>query len=107
MPCRVVAQHNLPTGYTERLDEACFGKSIASVGDSYCNPIAETINGLYKTELVDRQDRWRHMQDLEMATFSSVDLFNNRRQLGPIGNIPPAEAEENGYAERVVLEMVA
>ena len=71
------------------------------------NALAETINGLYKTELVHRQGPWRKMQDLEIATLGWVDWFNNRRLLGPIGNIPPAEAEENFYAQRNVLDMVA
>ncbi len=71
------------------------------------NALAETINGLYKTELVHRQGPWRNMQDLEMATLGWVDWFNNRRLLGPIGNIPPAEAEQNYYAQRDVFDMVA
>jgi putative transposase len=93
--------------YTERLAEAGIEPSVGSVGDSYDNALAETINGLYKTELVHRQGPWRNMQDLEMATLGWVDWFNNRRLLGPIGNIPPAEAEENFYAQRDVLDMVA
>ena len=93
--------------YTERLAEAGIEPSVGSVGDSYDNALAETINGLYKTELVHRQGPWRNMQDLEMATLGWVDWFNNRRLLGPIGNIPPAEAEENFYAQRNVLDMVA
>jgi transposase InsO family protein len=93
--------------YTERLAEAGIKPSVGSVGDSYDNALAETINGLYKTELVHRQGPWRNMQDLEMATLGWVDWFNHRRLLGPIGNIPPAEAEENFYAQRDVLDMVA
>jgi len=93
--------------YTERLAEAGIEPSVGSVGDSYDNALAETINGLYKTELVYRQGPWRNMQDLELATLGWVDWFNNRRLLGPIGNIPPAEAEENFYAQRDVLDMVA
>ena len=101
--------------YTERLAEAGIEPSVGSVGDSYDNALAETINGLYKTELVHRQGPWRNMQDLEKATLGWVDTgvcrqtpeFNNRRLLGPIGNIPPAEAEENFYAQRDVLDMVA
>ncbi|WP_313137737.1 IS3 family transposase [Paracoccus jeotgali] len=93
--------------YTERLAEAGIEPSVGSVGDSYDNALAETINGLYKTELVHRQGPWRNMQDLEMATLGWVDWFNNRRLLGPIGNIPPAEAEDSFYAQRDVLDMVA
>src|SRR6056297_1195309 len=74
--------------YTERLAEAGIEPSVGSVGDSYDNALAETINGLYKTELVHRQGPWRNMQDLEMATLGWVDWFNHRRLLGPIGNIP-------------------
>jgi transposase InsO family protein len=93
--------------YTERLAEAGIEPSLGSVGDSYDNALAETINGLYKTELVHRQGPWRNMQDLEMATLGWVDWFNHRRLLGPIGNIPPAEAQQNFYAQRDVLDMVA
>ena len=93
--------------YTERLAEAGIEPSVGSVGDSYDNALAETVNGLYKTELVHRQGPWRNMQDLEMATLGWVDWFNHRRLLGPIGNIPPAEAEQNFYAQRDVLDMVA
>ena len=93
--------------YTERLAEAGGEPSVGIVGDSYDNALAETINGLYKTELVHRQGQWRNMPDLEMATLGWVDWFNNRRLLGPIGNIPQAEAEENFYAQRDVLDMVA
>ena len=85
--------------------EAGIEPSVGSVGDSYDNALAETINGLYKTELVHRQGPWRNMQDLEMATLGWVDWFNNRRLLGPIGNILPAEAEQNFYAQREPLDM--
>lgn len=93
--------------YTERLTEAGIEPSVGSLGDSYDNALAETINGLYKIELVHRKGPWRNMQDLEMATLGWVDWFNNGRLLGPIGNIPPAEAEENFYAQHDVLDMVA
>jgi putative transposase len=74
---------------------------------SYDNTQAETINGLYKTELFHRQGPWRNMQALELATLGWVDCFNNRRLLGPIGDIPPTEAEANYHAQRDVLDMVA
>lgn len=93
--------------YTERLAEARIEPSVGSVGGSYDNALAETINGLYKTELVHRQGPWHSMQALEMATLGWVEWFNIRRLLGPIGNMPPAEAEENCYAQRDVLDMVA
>lgn len=93
--------------YTEHLAKADIEPPADSVGDSYDNALAETINGLYKTELVHRQGPWHNLQDLEMATLGWVDWFNNRRLLGPIGNIPPAEAEENFYAQRGVFDMGA
>jgi transposase InsO family protein len=92
--------------YTERLTEAGIEPSAGSFGGSYDDALAETIKGLYKTELVHRHGPWRSMQDLEMATFGWVDWFNNRRLLGPIGSIPPAEAEENFYAKRDMFDMV-
>jgi len=84
--------------YTERLAEAGIEPSVGSVGDSYDNALAETINGLYKAELIHRRGPWRTMEAVELATLGWVDWFNNRRLLEPIGNIPPAEAEERYYA---------
>ncbi len=84
--------------YTERLAEAGIESSVGSVGDSYDNALAETINGLYKAEVIHRRGPWRSFDAVEYATLEWVDWFNNRRLLEPIGNIPPAEAEENYYA---------
>ena len=84
--------------YTERLAEAGIEPSVGSVGDSYDNALAETINGLYKAEVIHRRGPWRSFQAVEFATLEWVDWFNNRRLLEPIGNIPPAEAEERYYA---------
>ena len=84
--------------YTERLAEAGVEPSVGSVGDSYDNALAETINGLYKAEVVRRRGPWRSFEAVEFATLTWVDWFNNRRLLEPIGNIPPAEAEERYYA---------
>lgn len=84
--------------YTERLAEAGIEPSVGSVGDSYDNALAETINGLYKTEVIHRRGPWRSFEAVEFATLEWVDWFNNRRLLEPIGNIPPAEAEERYYA---------
>lgn len=84
--------------YTERLAEAGIEPSVGSVGDSYDNALAETINGLYKAEVIHRGGPWRSFEAVEFATLSWVDWFNNRRLLEPIGNIPPAEAEERYYA---------
>ena len=84
--------------YSERLAEAGIEPSVGSVGDSYDNALAETINGLYKAELIHRRGPWRSFEAVEFATLTWVDWFNNRRLLEPIGNIPPAEAEERYYA---------
>jgi len=84
--------------YTERLFEAGLEPSVGSVGDSYDNALAETINGLYKTEVIRRRSPWRNLEAVEFATLEWVDWFNHRRLLEPIGNIPPAEAESRYYA---------
>ena len=84
--------------YTERLAEAGIEPSVGSVGDSYDNALAETINGLYKAEVIHRRGPWRSFEAVEFATLTWVDWFNHRRLLEPIGNIPPAEAEESYYA---------
>jgi transposase InsO family protein len=84
--------------YTERLAEAGLVPSVGSVGDSYDNALAETINGLYKAEVIWQRGPWRSFEAVEYATLEWVDWFNNRRLLEPIGNIPPAEAEANYYA---------
>ncbi len=84
--------------YSERLAEAGIEPSVGSVGDSYDNALAETINGLYKAEVIHRRGPWRNFETVEFATLEWVDWFNNRRLLEPIGNIPPAEAEERSYA---------
>jgi transposase InsO family protein len=84
--------------YTERLAEAGVEPSVGSVGDSYDNALAETINGLYKAEVIHRCGPWRSFEAVEFATLEWVSWFNNRRLLEPIGNIPPAEAEQRYYA---------
>ena len=84
--------------YTEQLAEAGIEPSVGSVGDSYDNALAETINGLYKTEVIHRRGPWRNFEAVEFATLEWVDWFNNRRLLEPIGFIPPAEAEERYFA---------
>jgi transposase InsO family protein len=85
--------------YTERLAEAGIEPSVGSVGDSYDNALAETINGLYKAEVIWRRGPWRSCEAVEFATLEWVDWFNNKRLLEPIGNIPPAEAEARYYAQ--------
>jgi putative transposase len=84
--------------YIERLAEAGIERSVGSVGGSYDNALAETINGLYKAEVIHRRGPWRSFEAVECATLKWVDWFNNRRLLEPIGNIPSAEAEENYFA---------
>jgi transposase InsO family protein len=84
--------------YTERLAEAGIEPSVGSVGDSYDNALAETINGLHKAEVIHRRGPWRSFEALDYATLEWVDWFNNRGLLAPIGNIPPAEAEQRYYA---------
>jgi len=79
--------------YTERLAEAGIEPSVGSVGDSYDNALAETVIGLYKTEIIRRRGPWRNLEALELTTLEWVDWFNNRRLLEPLGHIPPAEAE--------------
>ena len=84
--------------YTDRLALAGIEPSVGSVGDSYDNALAETINGLYKAELIHRRGPWRSFEAVEFATLEWVDWFNNRRLMGPIGNIPPADAAQRYYA---------
>ena len=93
--------------YTERLAEAGTLPSVGSVGDAYDNALAETINGLYKTEVIRRRSSWKTMEEVEMQTLKWVDWFNHRRLLEPIGNIPPAEAEENYHAMMDNTKMAA
>ena len=85
--------------YSERLAEAGIEPSVGSKGDSYDNALAETINGLYKAELIHRRAPWKTKESLELATLEWVSWFNHHRLLEPIGYIPPAEAEENYYRQ--------
>ena len=93
--------------YTERLADAGIEPSVGSVGDSYDNALAETVVGLFKTEVIHRRGPWRGLEAVEFATLEWVHWFNNRRLLEPIGNIPPAEAEARFYAQSAELAMVA
>ena len=83
--------------YTDRLQEAGIDGSVGSTGNSYDNALAETIIGLYKTEVIHRRGPWRNLDDVEYATLEWVDWFNNRRLLEPIGHVPPAEFEQAYY----------
>ena len=93
--------------YTERLAQAGIEPSVGSVGDSYDNALAETINGLYKAEVIHRRGPWRSFEAVEFATLEWVNWFNHRRLLEPIGNIPPAEAEQRYYAMLEQPDMAA
>ena len=83
--------------YTERLVEAGASVSVGSKGDSYDNALAETVNGLYKTELVERHGPWRSLDELELATLEYIDWFNHRRLHSACGYRPPAEYEALHY----------
>jgi len=85
--------------YSERLAEAGIEPSVGSKGDSYDNALAETINGLYKAEMIHRRAPWKTKESVELATLEWVSWFNHHRLLGPIGYIPPAEAEANYYRQ--------
>jgi putative transposase len=88
--------------YTERLAAAGIEPSVGSVGDSFDNALAETINGLYKAEVIHRRGPWRSCEAVEFATLEWVDWFNHRRLFEPIGNVPPAEAEARYYDQMEV-----
>jgi putative transposase len=94
--------------YTERLAQAGIEPSVGSRGDSYDNALAESVNGLYKAELIHRRAPWKTRAAVEMATLEWVSWFNHHRLLEPIGYIPPAEAEVNYYqqlAEKATVEV--
>lgn len=91
----------LSIAYSSKLLEAGIKPSTGSVGDSYDNAMAESIIGLYKTELVKRKQNWASAQELEIATLDWVDWFNNRRLMGPIGFIPPRVYEEDWYRKQL------
>ena len=92
--------------YTERLAEAGIEPSVGSRGDSYDNALAESIIGLYKTEVIRRRGPWRGFEDVEFATLEWVHWYNTQRLLEPIGNVPPVEYEMNYYrSQEGSLEM--
>ena len=93
--------------YTERLAEAEIDLSVGTVGDAYDNALAECVIGLFKTEVINQIGPWKSMREVEWETLKWVDWYNNRRLLGPIGYIPPVEAEEAFYANLNSLDMVA
>jgi putative transposase len=85
--------------YTDRLAEAGIAPSVGSRGDSYDNALAESVIGLFKTEVIQRKGPWRHLEAVEFATLTWVDWFNTRRLLEPIGYVPPAEYEAQYYEQ--------
>ncbi len=93
--------------YTDRLAEAGVEPSVGSVGDSYYNALAETIDGLFKAEVIHRCGPWRTLEAVEYATLEWVDWYNHRRLLEPIGNVPPAEAEAAYHAGLEATPMAA
>ena len=93
--------------YTERLAEAEIDLSVGTVGDAYDNALAECVIGLFKTEVINQIGPWKSMREVEWETLKWVDWYNNRRLLGPIGYIPPADAEEAFYANLNTIDMVA
>jgi len=88
--------------YTDRLADAGIAPSVGSRGDSYDNALAESVIGLFKTEVIQRRGPWRHEEAVEFATLSWVDWFNTRRLLEPIGYVPPAEYEARYYEQAKV-----
>ena len=88
--------------YTDRLVDAGIEPSVGSRGDSYDNALAESVIGLFKTEVIRRQGPWRTIETVEVATLTWVDWFNHRRLLGPIGFVPPAEYEARYYEQAAV-----
>jgi len=90
--------------YTERLAEAGIETSVGSRGDSYDNALAESVIGLYKTEVIRHEGPWRNLDEVEYATLEWVDWFNHRRLLEPIGYVPPAEFEEEYYRQAASRE---
>ena len=88
--------------YTQRLADAGIELSVGSRGDAYDNALAETVIGLFKTEVIRRRGPWRSLETVEFATLEWVDWFNNRRLLEPLGYIPPAEYEARYYQQAAV-----
>ena len=92
--------------FTERLAEAGIDASVGAVGDALDNALAESVIGLFKTELIRRKGPWRGLDTVEMATLEWVDWFNNRRVFSAIGNIPPAEAEAHHHLTTTPSEIL-
>ncbi len=93
--------------YTERLAHAEIDASVGTVGDGYDNALAETVIGLFKTEVIHHLGPWKSMTQVEWETLKWVDWYNNCRLLAPIGYMPSAEAERNFYAALQILDIAA
>ena len=93
--------------YTERLAQMGIAPSVGSVGDSYDNALAESIIGLYKTELIARRGPWRHGEAVELATLEWAHWYNHQRLFGPLGHVPPAEFEAHYYHQLQESAMAA
>ncbi len=93
--------------YTARLGEVGIAASVGTIGDSYDNALAESVIGLYKTEVIRRQGPWRHLDAVEIATLTWVDWFNRRRLLEPLGHVPPIEYERTYYERHATPAMEA
>src|SRR5262245_55102866 len=89
--------------YTDRLADQAIAPSVGSRGDSYDNALAESVIGLFKTEIIHRRGPWRSLETVEFATLEWVDWFNTRRLLEPIGYVPPAEYEARYYEEQAAV----
>ncbi|MGK0170909.1 MAG: putative transposase [Gammaproteobacteria bacterium] len=92
--------------YAQRLSDVGIAPSAGSVGDSYDNALAETINGLYKTEVIRHQGLWRRIEAVEFTTLEWVDWYNNRRLMESIGDVPPAELETE-YSDELAGSAIA
>jgi len=88
--------------YIDRLADAAIELSVGSRGDAYDNALAESVIGLFKTEVIRRLGSWRHLESVEFATLDWVNWFNHRRLLEPIGDVPPAEYEARCYEQAAV-----
>ena len=97
----------LATKYTERLADVGVSASVGSVGDSYDNAMAETVIGLFKTEVIRARGPWKSLDNVEYAVLEWVDWFNHRRLLEPIGHVPPAEFEETYYRQQTGQALAA
>ena len=105
--CRATGSQYLSIKYAERLAAAEIDLSVGTVGDAYDNALAKCVIGLFKTEVINQIGPRKSMREVEWETAKWIDWYNNRRLLGPIGYIPPAEAEEAFYANMNSLDMVA